>query len=457
MHADVVICGAGIAGIAAAYHLAVREGVGDVLLVDERPPMSLTSDKSTEAYRNWWPGPDDAMVRFMNRSIDLMEELADACGNRFLLNRRGYVYATARPEGVEALRRAAEEGAALGAGAMRLHEGRPQDPPYHPAVPHDFHNQPDGVDLILNPAMIRRHFPYLAEDTLAVLHARRCGWLSGQQFGMVLLEKAQAAGTRLLEGHVAGVEVDGIGVSGVVIETAGETTIVTTRCFVDAAGPFVADVARYLDVELPVFCERHLKVNFRDHLGVIPRDAPMVIWTDPQHLVWSEEEREMWAESEETLWLLDEFPPAIHFRPEGGEDSPMVLMLWPYHLDPMPPVLPVPIDPDYYEVVVRGMTRLVPGLKVYLERMPKPIVDGGYYTKTRENRPLICPLPVDGAYVIGALSGYGLMAAAAAGELLALHVTKGELPEYASAFDLKRYQDPAYLKQLEGWEDTSQL
>ena len=71
--AEIVICGAGIAGIAAAYHLAVKHGVRDVMLIDERAPMSLTSDKSTEAYRNWWPGPDDAMVRFMNRSIDLLE------------------------------------------------------------------------------------------------------------------------------------------------------------------------------------------------------------------------------------------------------------------------------------------------------------------------------------------------------------------------------------------------
>ena len=57
--AEVVICGAGIAGIAAAYHLAVRRGVRGVLIVDERPPLSMTSDKSAECYRNWWPGPGD--------------------------------------------------------------------------------------------------------------------------------------------------------------------------------------------------------------------------------------------------------------------------------------------------------------------------------------------------------------------------------------------------------------
>jgi len=55
VNADVVICGAGIAGIVAAHELAVRHGVANVLLVHERAPLTLTltSDKSTEAYRNW--------------------------------------------------------------------------------------------------------------------------------------------------------------------------------------------------------------------------------------------------------------------------------------------------------------------------------------------------------------------------------------------------------------------
>ena len=78
--ADVVICGAGIAGISAAYYLSHHYGVQNVLLIDEREPLTFTSDKSTEAYRNWWPGPGDEMVRFMNHSIDLLEALAERCG-----------------------------------------------------------------------------------------------------------------------------------------------------------------------------------------------------------------------------------------------------------------------------------------------------------------------------------------------------------------------------------------
>src|SRR5947209_7408757 len=93
--ARIVICGAGIAGIAAAYQLAVVHGCRNVTLVEPDNPLSLTSDKSTEAYRNWWPGPDWAMTAFMNRSIDLIEKIARATNNRINLNRRGYVFATA--------------------------------------------------------------------------------------------------------------------------------------------------------------------------------------------------------------------------------------------------------------------------------------------------------------------------------------------------------------------------
>ena len=85
------------------------------------------------------------------------------------------------------------------------------------------------------------------------------------------------------------------------------------------------------------------------------------------------------------------------------------------------------------------------------------VICGGYYTKTRENRLLCGPLPVERAYVVGACSGYGLMAACAAGELLAAHLAGGPLPPYAAAFSLERYEDPAYRRILESWWTTSQL
>ncbi|MEK6717700.1 MAG: FAD-dependent oxidoreductase, partial [candidate division NC10 bacterium] len=142
--ANVVVCGAGIAGVSAAYHLAVKQGIPDVVLVDERPPLTLTSEKSTECYRNWWPGPGDTMVSFMNRSIDILEALAHESGNVFGLNRRGYLYATADPARIADFQCAAEEAAVLGAGADRTHPG---DSEYVPATAEGFEGLPTGSDL----------------------------------------------------------------------------------------------------------------------------------------------------------------------------------------------------------------------------------------------------------------------------------------------------------------------
>lgn len=453
--ADIVICGAGIAGIAAAHALAVRQGIRNVVLVDERPPLSLTSDKSTECYRNWWPGPGDAMVALMNRSVDMLEELADGSDNRFLLNRRGYLYASAAPERIDTMRAAAAEAEALGAGPTRIHSGD-DNGTYTPTSAHGYKGQPAGADLILDKNLIRTQFPYLADDTLALVHARRCGWLSAQQLGMLMLEQARAHGVTLLPGRVTAVDAEGGRVRGVRMETGGATHTIATDTFVSAAGPFQAEICRMLGVELPVYSELHIKASINDHLGVVPRDAPMLIWTDPIQLAWTDEEREMLADTDEA-WLLDALPAGVHARPEGGPGSTALLMLWAYHSRPVPERFPITIDDSFLEVALRGMSRMVPGLAAYLERTPKPYLDGGYYTRTRENRPLIGPLPVPGAYLVGALSGFGVMAACAAGELLAAHITGGALPHYAPAFALDRYDDPHYQALLERWGDEGQL
>ena len=449
--ADVVICGAGIAGITAAYFLAVRFGVKKVVLVDERPPLTLTSDKSTEAYRNWWPGPGTAMVDLMNRSIDLLEALADEWGNAFHLNRRGYVYLTGSRPGGAALQHRAREIAALGAGPLRQHPGPDSYQPHHAE---GFSNQPAGADLMLGRETIQAHFPYLAEDITTALHTRRCGWLSAQQLGMLSLQRAREAGVRFQSGRVKAVQLAGGRVTAVQVNDGW----IDTPCFVNAAGPFLAAVGCLLGLDLPVFNELHGKLAFIDYQQVIPRDAPMMIWDDPLTLPWSKAEKEELAAYADTRWLLDELPAGLHFRPEGGPDSPIVLMLWPYHTERHEPIWPPPpLDEFFPDLVLRGLSRMIPALATYIGRAGKPAIDRGYYCKTRENRPLIGPLPVTGAYVFGALSGFGIMAAPAGGELLAAHITGHSLPDYAPAFHLNRYSDPDYQAQLADWGDSGQL
>jgi sarcosine oxidase subunit beta len=456
-NADVVICGAGIAGISAAYHLAVHRNVTKVLLIDERPPLSLTSDKSTECYRNWWPGPGNAMVAMMNRSIDILESIAEESGNVFQMNRRGYLFATAEADRVHDYQAHGLEAERLGAGPLRVHDGSPGCPEYIPAEPEGFHNQLTGADLILDQNLISRHFPYINPDTRAVIHARRAGWFSAHQLGMYMLKQARDHGVELVEGRVEDVALESGRVGLVKVGMPGSTVSISTRNFVDAAGPFLGNVARMIGIELPVFAELHAKISINDHKGVFPRQAPLLIWSDDQYLPWREQERQFFAEDEESRFLLEQFPAGVHARPDGPADSPIVLILWTYHLDPVPPTFPITFDEAYPDIALRGLSTMLPALEAYFDAPPKPYLDGGYYTKTQENRPLVGSLPVPGAWIHGALSGYGLMAAPACGELLSKHISGETLPDYAPWFLLERYEDPEYRNLLADWGRSGQL
>ncbi len=455
---DVVICGAGIAGIAAAFYLSNQTEFKRIALVDERQPLTLTSDKSTECYRNWWPGPGDAMVRFMNHSINLMENLARENRNTFHMNRRGYLYMTADPERLPLLEQAARESSALGSGPLRVHRGMVSDPDYQPNLewkPDHQSSSLDGADLILDAAKIQRWFPYLAQEVRAVLHVRRAGWISAQQFGTTLLNQARRQGVELIRARISAIKMQGRAAS-LHLEGIGLSEL-SAGTLVLAGGPKLPALARMIGLELPLFSELHLKVAVNDPLEVVPRNAPLLIWNDPQHLPFSDAERQELAEDPETRWMLDELPEGLHTRPEGGEGSQTILILWPYHTPAIEPSWPIPDDPYYPEVLVRGLARMLPRMSSYFGRLPRPALDGGYYTKTRENRPLIGPSGVEGVYLIGALSGFGIMAACASGELLSRHLSGRSLPGYARAFSLDRYQDPNYLAMLNTQRISGQL
>lgn len=432
-----VICGAGIAGVSAACFLS-HQWKGDLLLVDENPPLSFTSDRSSECYRNWWS--DAAMLALMNRSIDLMESLARETHNAFHLNRRGYLYLTAQSQRVEEMIQEAQRISAQGAGDLRIHEqnGKAYQPAETPKL--------NGADLLLGNALIRQHFPYLTQKAVAALHVRRAGWLSAQQLGMILLQKAQESGARFRRARIIDIKLAAGRVRGVRLNN-GES--IACDVFVNAAGPYLAEVAKLLEVELPVANELHLKMSLRDHLGVIGRNAPLLIWSDAQELAWSAEERELLRADPQTQALLSTLPAGAHARPEGAGGSQMVLMLWDYQARPFSTVIwPPPEDPLFAEVVLRGLMTMLPDLGAYREKLPRPHLDGGYYTHTPENRPLIGPLPTEGAYVLGALSGFGIMAACGSAELLAALILDKPLPTYASAFTPDRYRDATYLPHL---------
>ena len=450
---DIIICGAGIIGICCAYHLAVRHGLKRILLVDERSPLSLTSDKSSECYRNWWP--DQAMVFLMNRSIDLMEELADQTGNAFHLNRRGYLYITEDERRAKDWLHLAQRISKYGGGPLRIHNENKQQTLYQPSPVEGFDRELSGADIILDPKLLRKNYPYISTRVIAGLHVRRAGWFSAQQLGMILLEQARAYGVELVKASITGINTRGGRVRSIELDNMHT---VGTGAFINAAGPLIPNVLRLLDVSpLPVVNELHLKAVINDSLNIVPRDAPLLIWSDPQVLNWSEDESAFLADEADMSWLLDELPPGGHTRPEGPGNSQSLLLLWQYRAMEKDAVWPIPVDMQYAEIVLRGLTSMLPGLRGYLDKLPRAMIDGGYYTHTPENRPLIGPLAVKGAFACGAFSGYGVMAACGAGEILAAHLIGSSLPPIVDAFSPARYDDPAYMEKVRSWGETGQL
>jgi glycine/D-amino acid oxidase-like deaminating enzyme len=454
LQADVVIAGAGIAGVSTAYHLSVELGCERVILCDPRPPLTLTSDKSTECYRNWWPGPGNGMVALMNRSIDLLEEWAELSSDAFHLSRRGYLYATADDLHLAKMYDQARSISALGGGELRTHRGSVDDPDYIASGPTGFAGSPTGADLFLDGDTLRRHFPYLSPAAVGGLHARRAGWFSAQQLGTWLLAGAREAGATLVSDKVVEVDLEDGRVAGVRLDS-GES--IQAERFINAAGPLVNEVGAMIGVDLPVFSEVHRKISISDSLGALPRNAPMLIWEDPQLLDWSEDELDALRSEPDLEFLTERLGPGAHCRPEGSGDAETVLGLWEYKKDVRPPEFPIPPDRFYPEIVMRGLSTMIPAFSAYLERLPHPYIDDGYYTKTTENRPLIGPVGPAGSYVVGALSGYGVMAAAAAGELAAVHALGGQLPGYASWFAPARYEDPDYLALLPEMTESGQI
>lgn len=430
MPETLVIVGAGIGGVSAAYYLAARHGVANVVLIEERDPLTLTSDKGTQGYRNWWPGPDDTMLRFVSRSIDLMEQAARESNNGFRLNRRGYLFATATESGINDLRSTAARVSSFGLGAIREHSTHAT---YSAAQPEGFNellpNADDGADLLLDDAA-HAAFPFLSNATRAALHVRRAGWMNAPAMGNWMLRQAIAAGLTYVKDRVVGIDTTGGRVRSV--QCASGKRIDADRVVL-AAGPLLHDAGRMLGIDFDLHHELHAKVTFADSHNVIPRWAPFTIWNDPVTLG----ERQL--------------PAGVHVRPYDGPRGNEIFAIWTYHTEPCAPVWPPNFDNDYGANCIRGLADMVPSMSVYKNHTDFGFTDGGYYCKASDNRPLIGPLPVEGAFVVGALSGTGIMSSHAAGELLAQHVTASPLPAYAKAFLPSRFDDPAYASIVAGW------
>lgn len=347
-HASVVIVGGGVMGLSAAYHLASR-GQTDVLLFERSDLLGQgATGKCAGGIRHQFG--TEINIRLSIESIRMLERFEDELGQAIGLHQCGYLFLLSRAEDVAAF----ERNVAL---QRRL-----------------------GVETDwLTAQDIRRRLPLLrTDDVMAGTFFGRDGLCDPSGVVGGYARGARRLGATLL----TGVEVTGVRLRGervvAVITNDGE---VETDTFVNAAGPFAADIGQMLGMQLPITPLRR-QMLVTTPLPEVPSDFPFVI----------------------------DFAPGLYFHREGpgiltGMANPDE---GPSHDER--------VDLDWEAHQLGMAVRRMP----LLERAGMAHHWAGLYEMTPDAHPLIGALkPMTNAYVIAGFSGHGFMHGPIAGKLLA--------------------------------------
>jgi glycine/D-amino acid oxidase-like deaminating enzyme len=449
---EILVIGAGMAGLATAYYLAVEHKRSRLLIVDEGQPMALTSAQSGENYRNWWPHP--AMAAFTDHSTDLMEDIARRTDNRIHMTRRGYLLVTRDEKPDELLRQLHAGYGASAAKLIRQHDGASQN--YSPPLSADWQTAPDGVDVLHGSDLIQRYYPAFDKEIATALHIRRAGDISGQQLGQYMLETMRPLGAQFQQARVAGIAKADRFLVDVIAD--GERQTIKADIIVNAAGPFASHVSAMHGEKLPMHNVLQQKIAFVDRNRAVDRKMPFAIDLDGQTLAWSTDEREALAADPELARLLEPMPGSIHCRPDGGDHGQWIKLGWAFNSEPAEPTREPELNPYFPEIVLRAASRLQPALRQYLGVLPRDRMHyGGFYPMTKENWPLIGAAKTPGVFLTAALSGYGTMSACAAGDLCARAVAGAPVPSFAGALSLARYENKALMDELDSAESRGLL
>eukprot|EP01124_Arcella_intermedia_P027846 TRINITY_DN5540_c0_g1_i1.p1 TRINITY_DN5540_c0_g1~~TRINITY_DN5540_c0_g1_i1.p1 ORF type:complete len:282 (+),score=73.27 TRINITY_DN5540_c0_g1_i1:637-1482(+) len=277
--------------------------------------------------------------------------------------------------------------------------------------------------------------------------------MDAQQYAVLLAEEGRKRGVSFVSAQISSLGALPSGsFEGKLLFKDGTSKVISFGTFVNAAGPFAPSVHGLLELPpLPVHNEVHAKVVMQDPLQVVPPTSPFMIWDDPVQFEWSQEEREE-LEKMGGLYsqLVGVLPSGVHFRPSPGG---YLVMLWDFVHSKQevsdPPADHIHFEELYPEIVLRGLSKMIPRMKEYLNQIPKYTVDGGYYTKSLDNKPLIGPAYLKNYFLCTALAGYGIMASPAAGELAAKHILNTSLPSYSHHFMPDRFERPDFELRVE--------
>lgn len=417
MTKPIVICGAGIAGVATAYYLLKNNSSAKVILVDKNQPLSFTTSKSGENYRDYWP--QECMQKFVSRSILLMKELRATYGeDSFNMTESGYNFISHQKDN----------------SIFSIDE-----------------NSKKALVEITDNDIIAKEFPYLDKKIEKIIRIKNAGKIDVYDLGNLLFREAKKMGLQFMQSEVISINKN---IDDFTVTLASNQTVNACQIVI-SSGPFINNIGNMLGLEFPIINTLQRKFIIPDPKNIIPKNMPFTIYADAQKLNWSQEEIEFFTSDEKLHWLLQEFPGGLHIKPE----SEGIKLGWAFQTENETPEWNPKNFDLFPQAVLKGASRFIPELAAYEENIPNPIIEyAGYYTRTKENWPLIGPTEMKNVFVIGALAGFGTMSACAAGELCANYMLENDnLPSYAENFHPLRYDNPKMINEINNVKSDGQL
>jgi len=389
--ADVVIIGSGIVGSSVAYHLA-QSGCTNVLVLEREAHQGKGSTgKSMGGVRAQFSTPVN--IQMSRYSIDFFSRFDEVVGHPADYRAHGYLFCATNERHLNYLKANRERQMALGV---------------------------NNVELV-SPAEILEMVPQLrADDILGGTFCPTDGFVDPHSVMMGFMLNAREHGVRLwLDTQVTGIQADPgsaevPSASGAAFKRkaggrqdadepsalpafeesriSGVMTsrgFISTRCVVNAAGPWAAEVARMAGADLPVEPLRRQLVP-TEPFDQLPKRFPMLI----------------------------DMSTGFHFRREGKG----ILLAW---NDPEETVgFKTEFDTTFVEKILTHAAMRVPCL-AEAEVNPRRAW-AGLYEMTPDHHAIIGPSPnVEGLYFVNGFSGHGVMHSPASGRITADLILKG--------------------------------
>ena len=169
---------------------------------------------------------------------------------------------------------------------------------------------------------------------------------------------------------------------------------------VDAAGPFARDIAKMVNVEIPIYSERH------------------------EAMITEQMERFF------DMMIVDYRPDGCYFNQKWGKGS----IIGCYTPTPNVPGSDLGTSFEFAKEMGRRMARLIPRLSnVKIIRQWS-----GSYEMTPDGNPILDTSDIEGFWIVGGMCGHGFMLGPEIGSLAAEYIAEGKPPYNIDEFRLRR-------------------